>query len=181
MFCYQCEQAAEGKGCTKAGVCGKPSDVAALQDILIHALKGLSLVAVEGREKGVRDRETNLFTVKALFSTLTNVNFDPDHFVMLIRQCVALREGLKKKVKAGGGKVDFPEGPATFKPAETLDALVKQGEAVGIQSDPSINPDILSLQQILIYGINPKMGKTIRRAHNLPQAIVPEFQAFPNG
>jgi hydroxylamine reductase len=153
MFCYQCEQTLEGKGCTKAGVCGKPSDVAALQDLLIHALKGLSLVAVEGREKGVRDRETNLFTVKALFSTLTNVNFDPDHFVRLIRQSVTLRENLKKKVKASGGKVEFPEGPATFKPAETTEGLVKQGEAVGIQSDPSINPDILSLQQILIYGV----------------------------
>jgi hydroxylamine reductase len=153
MFCYQCEQTLEGKGCTKAGVCGKPSDVAALQDLLIHALKGLSLVAVEGREKGVRDRETNLFTVKALFSTLTNVNFDPDHFVRLIRQSVTLRENLKKKVKASGGKVEFPEGPATFKPAETTEGLVKQGEAVGIQSDPSIHPDILSLQQILIYGV----------------------------
>jgi hydroxylamine reductase len=153
MFCYQCEQTIEGKGCTKAGVCGKPSDVAALQDLLVHALKGLSLVAVEGREKGVRDRETNLFTVKALFSTLTNVSFDPDDFVKLIRQSVTLRENLKKKVKAAGGKVDFPDGPATFKPAETLDGLVKQGEAVGVQSDPSIDPDILSLQQILIYGI----------------------------
>ena len=153
MFCYQCEQTVEGKGCTKAGVCGKPSDVAALQDLLIHALKGLSLVAVEGREKGVRDRETNLFTVKALFSTLTNVNFNPDHFVQLIRQSVTLRENLKKKVKAAGGKVDFPEGPATFKPAETIEALVKQGEAVGIHSDPTIDPDIHSLQQILIYGI----------------------------
>jgi hydroxylamine reductase len=153
MFCYQCEQTLEGKGCTKAGVCGKPSDVAALQDLLIHALKGLSLVAVEGREKGVRDRETNLFTVKALFSTLTNVNFDPDHFVRLIRQSVTLRENLKKKVRASGGKVEFPEGPATFKPAETTEGLVKQGEAVGIQSDPSIHPDILSLQQILIYGV----------------------------
>ena len=153
MYCYQCEQTANGKGCTKGGVCGKPSDVAALQDLLIYGLKGLSLVAMEGREKGVRDREANVFTIKALFSTLTNVNFNPDHFVLLIRQCVALRENLKKKVKAAGGKVDFPEGPASFKPAETIEALVKQGEAVGIQSDPAIDPDILSLQQILTYGM----------------------------
>jgi hydroxylamine reductase len=153
MYCYQCEQTANGKGCTKGGVCGKPSDVAALQDLLIYGLKGLSLVAVEGREKGVRDREANIFTIKALFSTLTNVNFDPDHFVQLIQRCVTLRENLKKKVKAAGGKVDFSEGPATFKPTETIEALVKQGEAVGVQSDPAIDPDILSLQQILIYGI----------------------------
>jgi hydroxylamine reductase len=56
-------------------------------------------------------------------------------------------------VKAAKGKVDFQEGPATFKPATNLEGLVKQGEGVGVQSDPTINPDILSLQQILIYGI----------------------------
>ncbi|MBP1741302.1 MAG: hybrid cluster protein, partial [Deltaproteobacteria bacterium] len=80
MFCYQCEQTAKGEGCTKIGVCGKPSDVASLQDLLVYALKGLSLYAVEGRKKGVNDHEVNVFTVKAAFSTLTNVNFDPARF-----------------------------------------------------------------------------------------------------
>ena len=80
MFCYQCEQTAKGEGCTKNGVCGKPGDVAALQDLLVDALKGLSLYAVEGRKKGVNDHEVNVFTVKAAFSTLTNVNFDPARF-----------------------------------------------------------------------------------------------------
>jgi hydroxylamine reductase len=153
MFCYQCEQTANGKGCTKMGVCGKPSDVAVLQDLLIYGLKGLSLYAVEGRKVGIRDRELNTFTVEAMFSTLTNVNFDPERFVRLIQRCVALRDNLKKKVQAAGGKVDFSEGPATFKPAETLEGLIRQGEAVGVQSDPSIDPDILSLQQILTYGM----------------------------
>jgi hydroxylamine reductase len=153
MFCYQCEQTAKGEGCTKVGVCGKESDVASLQDLLIYALKGLSLYAIEGRKVGVVDREVNDFTCKAMFSTLTNVNFDPDRFVQLIQRCVALRENLKEKVKAAKGKVDFHEGPATFKPATSLDGLFKQGEAVGIKSDPSIDPDILSLQHILIFGI----------------------------
>jgi hydroxylamine reductase len=153
MFCYQCEQTAKGEGCTKVGVCGKESDVASLQDLLIYALKGLALYAVEGRKIGVVDPEVNDFTCKAMFSTLTNVNFDPDRFVQLIQRCVALRENLKEKVKAAKGKVDFQEGPATFKPATSLEGLVKQGEAVGIKSDSSINPDILSLQHILIFGI----------------------------
>jgi hydroxylamine reductase len=153
MFCYQCEQTAKGEGCTKVGVCGKESDVASLQDLLIYALKGLSLYAIEGRKVGVVDPEVNDFTCKAMFSTLTNVNFDPDRFVQLIQRCVALRENLKEKVKAAKGKVDFHEGPATFKPATSLDGLFKQGEAVGIKSDPSIDPDILSLQHILIFGI----------------------------
>jgi hydroxylamine reductase len=153
MFCYQCEQTAKGEGCTKVGVCGKESDVARLQDLLIYALKGLSLYAIEGRKVGVVDPEVNEFTCKAMFSTLTNVNFDPDRFVQLIQRSVALRENLKEKVKAAKGKVDFHEGPATFKPATSLEGLFKQGEAVGIKSDPSIDPDILSLQHILIFGI----------------------------
>lgn len=153
MFCYQCEQTAKGEGCTKIGVCGKPSDVAALQDLLVHALKGLSLYAVEGRKKGVNDHEVNVFTVKAAFSTLTNVNFDPARFKPLIERCVQLREGLKAKVKAAGGKVDFSEACANFKPGATLDELVKQGEAVGLKSDPAINPDILALQHTTLFGI----------------------------
>jgi len=153
MFCYQCEQTAKGEGCTKIGVCGKESDVAILQDLLIYALKGLSLYAVEGRKKGVVDSEVNDFTCKALFSTLTNVNFDSDRFVQLIQRTVTLRENLKDKVRAAKGKVDIQEGPATFKPAPALEGLLKQGEAVGLKSDPTIDPDILSLQHILIFGI----------------------------
>ena len=153
MFCYQCEQTAKGEGCTKIGVCGKESDVATLQDLLIYSLKGLSLYAVEGRKVGVVDPEINDFTCKAIFSTLTNVNFDPDRFVQLIQRSAVLRENLKEKVRAAKGKVDFQEGPVTFKPAKSLEDLIKQGEKVGLKSDPTINPDILSLQHILIFGI----------------------------
>jgi hydroxylamine reductase len=153
MFCYQCEQTAKGEGCTKIGVCGKPHDVASLQDLLIHSLKGLSMVAVEGRKVGVNDRDVNVFTAEAAFSTLTNVDFDPARFESLIQRSVELRESLKQKVGAAGGKADFPEGPATFKPASTVDELVKQGEAVGLKSDPSIDPDILALQHTTLFGI----------------------------
>jgi len=153
MFCYQCEQTAKGEGCTKIGVCGKPHDAASLQDLLVYALQGLSLYAVEGRKVGVVDEEVNVFTCKAAFSTLTNVNFDPARFQPLIKQAVDLREALKGKVKAAGGKVDFSEGPAAFKPASTLDDLVKQGEAVGLKSDPTIDPDILALQHTTLFGI----------------------------
>lgn len=153
MFCFQCEQTAKGEGCTKVGVCGKPHDVASLQDLLIYALKGLSQFAVEGRKVGVVDSEVNTFTVEATFSTLTNVDFDPDRFVGLINQCVDLRDRFAEKVKAAGGKTDFADGSAVFKPEQTIEAMVKQGEAVGVMSDPTIDPDIHSLQQTLIYGI----------------------------
>jgi len=153
MFCYQCEQTAKGEGCTKIGVCGKEPDVATLQDLLIYALKGLSLYAVEGRKVGVTEREVNIFTVEALFSTLTNANFDPDRFVQMIQRCVTLRDNLKEKVRAAKGKVDFPEGSATFRPVANVQELVKQGEPVGLKSDPTVDPDILSLQHILLFGL----------------------------
>jgi hydroxylamine reductase len=153
MFCYQCEQTAKGEGCTKIGVCGKKAEVAALQDLLIYALKGLSLYAAEAHKLGIATKEINYFTCEALFSTLTNVDFDPDRLTQLIHQCRKMRENLKEKVKAAGGKVDYKEGPATFTPEESLEKLVAQGEQVGLKSDPSINPDILSLQHTLLYGI----------------------------
>jgi len=153
MFCYQCEQTSKGEGCTQIGVCGKQPDVAALQDLLVYALKGLSLYALKGRKSGVIDPEVDRFTVEAMFSTLTNVDFDPDRFVALINRCVELRDNLKAKVKAAGGNIDFTEAAAGFKSESTREGLVNQGKSAGIKSDPSINPDILSLQQTLIYGL----------------------------
>ena len=153
MFCYQCEQTAKGEGCTKIGVCGKKPEVAALQDLLIYALKGLSLYAVEGRKVGVNDHEVNVFTSKAAFSTVTNVDFDPERLIPLINRCVELREQLKGNIQSAGGRVDFPDGAATFQPASTLEGLVSQGEGVGIKSDPDLDPDIHALMWTLIFGI----------------------------
>ncbi len=153
MFCFQCEQTSKGEGCTKIGVCGKQPEVAALQDLLVYAVKGLSQYAVEGRRVGVSDPEVDRFTSKALFSTLTNVDFDPARFVELINETVKQREALKEKVRSAGGKTGFTEGPAVFKPESSMEAMVKQGEKVGVKSDPDINPDILSLRELLVYGL----------------------------
>jgi hydroxylamine reductase len=153
MFCYQCEQAAKGEGCTKLGVCGKQPDVSSLQDLLIHALKGLSIYAVEGRKVGIADKDADIFTCEALFATLTNVNFDPLRLAALVKQAVELRDALREKVKAAGGSVDFSTDAAKFKPELTMDGLVAQGDKVGLKSDPAIDPDILSLQHILLFGL----------------------------
>jgi hydroxylamine reductase len=154
MFCYQCEQAANGKACTKIGVCGKDPELAALQDLLIYSLKGLSLVAFEGRGHGVNDPAVNVFLTKGLFSTLTNVDFDPTRFETLIKKSVELREGLKAKVKAAGGRTDFAHGSASFAPASDRAGMVKQGREVRERvPDAAINPDIQSLQDILLFGL----------------------------
>jgi hydroxylamine reductase len=153
MFCFQCEQTAKGEGCTKIGVCGKQPDVADLQDLLIYAVKGLSQVALEGRSVDIRDTSIDHFACEALFSTLTNVDFDPDRFVELIHNTVNSRDELKAKVAAAGGKTSFPEGPADFTPASDRENLVEQGRKVGVKSDPDIDPDVLSLRELLIYGL----------------------------
>jgi len=153
MFCNQCEQTAKGTGCTVQGVCGKKPDVAALQDLLQHAIKGLSLYAAEGRRVGVADPEVNAFTCEAMFSTLTNVNFDPARFQVFIKRCTELAAQMKDKVAKAGGNVNFSDPSAGFKPAADLEGLVKQGEEAGKVIDHDADPDIQSLQQILVFGI----------------------------
>ena len=153
MFCFQCEQTAKGEGCTKLGVCGKTPDTAALQDLLVHALKGLSVAAVAARKVGVRSREIDRFVCKALFSTLTNVDFDPERFVPMIQKAASYRDDLVGKVQAAGGNVGKDHPSVTFQPAGGRDALVAQGEGVGIKADPDMNPDLLSLRELLIYGL----------------------------
>jgi hydroxylamine reductase len=149
MFCFQCEQTAKGEGCTKIGVCGKQPDTAVLQDLLIYTVKGLSQVAVEAGRAGVSDAEVNHYTCEAIFSTLTNVDFDPDRFVALIKQGVELRDRLKSET-ASAGSLD---GPAAFSPAGDRAGMVAQGEAVGVMADESLNADIRSLRELLIYGV----------------------------
>lgn len=151
MFCNQCEQRTSG-GCVKVGVCGKKPDVAALQDLLVHSLKGLSLYAIEGRKAGITDQETDDFSVGALFSTLTNVNFDSERFVSLIKKSVELRDKMKEQVKAAGGQTDFNDDAAQFIPGATTEDMVKQGEATTLMP-VEVNPDIASLGLTTLYGL----------------------------
>jgi hydroxylamine reductase len=143
---------ATGHGCEKVGVCGKQPDVAALQDLLVHTLQGLALFAVEGRKVGVIDREVDAFSCEAAFSTLTNVNFDSERFVSLIRRAVEHRDQLTQKVQAAGGRIDFTHRAASFQPESDLDGLVRQGESAGLK-DPSMDPDIQALLHTLLFGI----------------------------
>jgi len=129
-------------------------DVAALQDLLTYAVKGLALIASEGRKVGVVDPEVNRFTVGALFATLTNVNFDPERLGALIIRTVELREELRVKVAAAGGIADFAEEVTTCMPAPTVEEMVRQGQAAEWVAPRSTeNPDIKSLQDILLLGL----------------------------
>ncbi len=152
MFCNQCEQSAKG-GCTKIGVCGKPPEVSDLQDLLIHALQGLSLYAVEGRKVGVIDADIGLFTCEGIFSTLTNVNFDEDRVAEIINRAVKLREELKEKVRAAGGNVDIDAPAANFTPAATVVEMAEQGKEIVLTGVAGENEDIVSLKLTLLFGL----------------------------
>ena len=153
MFCYQCEQTAKGVGCDISGVCGKKPDVATLQDLLVYALTGLAQVAVAAKKKGIRDRAADVFACEALFATITNVDFDPDRFVPLIRRATALRDGLLEKARAASAAADLSGDAVTFKPAADLAGMISQGEDHGIQSYPAGDADVLSLKHTLLYGL----------------------------
>jgi hydroxylamine reductase len=150
MFCYQCEQTAKGQGCTVAGVCGKTADVASLQDLLVFMLRGLSQLSIEAGKAGIKDEKIDLFTCEALFSTLTNVNFDPEAIAAYIRKTAQLQEQLRSKLQSVKGNVN-----ALFNlPLEkTIEGLVAQGKRYGINSDPTIDPDLHSFQWLLTYGL----------------------------
>jgi len=152
MFCNQCEQTAKG-GCTEIGVCGKKNDVAALQDLLTYAVRGLCHFLVSGRQTKINDADINRFFLKAIFSTLTNVNFDPARLEKLIRDTVEKRELLKKRISSGGGNISFDDPAANFQPAQDLAGLVKQGEEVGLPIDKDRYEDVKSLQELTLYGI----------------------------
>ena len=158
MFCYQCEQTAKGIGCTIMGVCGKDARTAALQDLLVYATKGLAMYAHRARQLGARDHEADVFTLEALFSTVTNVNFDPERLAALLRRLPWVRARVKTAYeeaarKAGGTPEDLG-GPAAWRPAGDLDGLVKQGEEIGVLSrKEKFGEDITGLQELLTYGL----------------------------
>lgn len=153
MFCYQCEQTAKGEGCTKIGVCGKQPDVSDLQDLTAYAMRGLAMVAQKARETGNRLSEADEYIPRILFSTLTNVNFDPDYFVCAIKEICRFREEYRKMVENTGHDLDLPEGPVTFEPASSAEGLLEQARKHGLDDYPTNDPDIRSLMHTVLYGL----------------------------
>ena len=150
MFCYQCEQTAGGKGCTKMGVCGKTPEVAALQDLLIYQIKGISCYAKELVEKGENvDKDIVSFIEDSLFTTLTNVNFDADVHVEMLKKSQKIKEALRSKVASIKNNTDH----ATYNLSETKAEMLKDAKKAGIMYDQNLDPDIRSLRQTIIYGL----------------------------
>ena len=158
MFCFQCEQTAKGTGCTLVGVCGKDPDVAVLQDLLVHATKGISMYAHRARQLGATDRSVNIFTIEALFTTVTNVNFDPQRMeIMLLKAPQIMDRAKSLYLDACRKKQQTPElleGPAAWIPDRSRRGMVDQGLVVSIESRAkTLGKDISGLQELLTYGI----------------------------
>lgn len=149
MFCYQCEQTAGGKGCTKSGVCGKTPEIANLQDLLIYQLKGISCYAKTILERGeVIDKKVIQFTENGLFTTLTNVNFDSEVHVRMLKESQQIKEALRNLA----GEGNYPE-QATYNLSGTKEDMLKDSIKAGIMYDQSIDADIRSLRSTILYGL----------------------------
>lgn len=158
MFCYQCEQTAKGVACTMQGVCGKGPEAAALQDVLVHVTKGISMHAHRARRLGARDRAVDVFVVEALFTTVTNVNFDPARLRDLVVKAATVRDRAKRLYddgcKKGGKTPETLSGPATWAPAGTLPRLLAQGAEIGVeQRRARLGDDVAGLQELILYGL----------------------------
>lgn len=149
MFCYQCEQTVGGKGCTKRGVCGKTPEIANLQDLLIYQLKGISCYAKEILDKGGNiDQEVVKFVENGLFTTLTNVNFDPEVHINLLKKSQKIKEKLRKIAPKG----EYPEH-AIYNLSDSKDEMLKDAIKAGIMYDNSLDQDIRSLRSTILYGL----------------------------
>ena len=150
MFCYQCEQTAGGKGCTKLGVCGKTPEIANLQDLLIYQLKGISFYAKHLLDSGLNvDKSIVSFIENCLFTTLTNVNFNGDDHVHLLKQSRDIKNNLKNMV----GTTEYITPAAAYELPETKADMLRDAPMAGIMYDKALDPDIRSLRQTILYGL----------------------------
>ncbi|MDD3739084.1 MAG: hydroxylamine reductase [Lentimicrobiaceae bacterium] len=166
MFCFQCQETAQNKGCTVKGVCGKTADVANLQDLLVFILKGISRNTLKLRENGVEiSKETNRFVMESLFMTITNANFDKERFVERIRAAIKLRDKLALQLKSIGAlDATCPNCDCTTWQADTVEEMEAKAATVGVLKTE--NEDIRSLRELLIYGVKG-MAAYAEHASNL--------------
>lgn len=160
MFCFHCQETTNNLNCSIRGVCGKSPEVAVLQDMLVYALKGLSIYAVKARELGYSEPATDLFVVQALFATLSNVNFDEERFVALIREAFARRDALRQQFYARYEErtgapftQPLPEAATWYYLTGDQAELMAKGATVGVMAEPELHEDLRALRELLIYGL----------------------------
>ncbi|MBU5312581.1 hydroxylamine reductase [Tissierella carlieri] len=179
MFCYQCQEAAGGKGCTKVGMCGKTADLAALQDLMIYAVKGISVLGVKADEAEIQIPVLDRFLIDSLFMTITNANFDKERFFKKIKEALKLRDVLKVTLTEKGIELGDLADAAIFTVNSDDEIVFKStSQEVGVLATE--NEDVRSLRELIIYGVkgmaayaehasnlgyeDPEISKFIRKA-----------------
>lgn len=151
MFCYQCEQTHKGEGCTLQGICGKDPRVAALQDYLAYAAKGIAQYAHRARSAGHADRGIDTFVVEALFTTVTNVNFDEARLAAMIARAAEVRDRARELCSDGAPDLT---GPARFAISTDIEKLIEWGQKIGIATRrEKLGADVTGLQELIFYGL----------------------------
>lgn len=149
MFCYQCEQTAGGKGCTKVGVCGKTAEIANLQDLLIYQLKGIACYGKNILDQGKNvDESVSKFIEDCLFTTLTNVNFDSAVHIELLKESQKIKENLRKQANC-----EIDRDVALYNLSNDKESMLKDSVKAGIMYDDKLNEDIRSLRSTILYGL----------------------------
>lgn len=175
MFCFQCQEAAHGTGCTKAGVCGKTGEVANYQDLLIYVTKGLAWYASKAEEEGVEAGKTDRVILDALFSTITNANFDGSAILDRVHQVLALRRKLKVKLEEKGVEINEDKLPEPAKwNGLSMDEYKRKAPHTGVLNTE--NEDIRSLRELIVYGVKG-MAAYAEHAMNLGHSD-PEIHRF---
>lgn len=160
MFCYQCEQRAREKACTSFGVCGKDPETAALQDLLIHACKGISWYAHRAYNLGKRDRDIDVFVVESLFTTVTNVNFDSNRLKGLIEKSTEIKKKARalyeSSAAASGKATEQAPDVVEWSPAASIAELVAQRDQINerkVARLKEIGDDIVALEDLILFGL----------------------------
>ncbi|MCG9649280.1 hydroxylamine reductase [Vibrio brasiliensis] len=162
MFCIQCEQTIQTptvKGCSFAqGMCGKTSEVSDLQDVLVYTLQGVSYWAEQALKFGIVDDAVNQWAPKAFFSTLTNVNFDPQRILELSAQAAMYKARLKEQTLAAAklGNVELDAAPvvANFElPASAEEILAFAPQVAVNRGYQEISEDVIGLRLLCLYGL----------------------------
>jgi hydroxylamine reductase len=175
MFCFQCQEAAKGTGCTIKGVCGKTPEVAGIQDVLMYFMRGLSVYAELGREKGIENEKVNQYVFEGLFMTITNANFDHQRFVKKLREGFELRKNFILELEAAGVEINQDQLPEAAKwVAFTPTEFERKAQQVGVLQ-MSENEDVRSLRELTIYGVKG-MAAYAEHAFNLGHVEKEIFQ-----
>ena len=153
MFCYQCQETAQGKGCTVIGVCGKTAKTAKLQDLLIYTTKGVALYSSILRKEGKVSQEINRYLINSLFITITNANFDDNAIIEEIRKGIKIRKELELSLNEENKKEVEKFSHLVNWQAETDEEIVEFSNEKKVGILRTENEDVKSLRELLIYGL----------------------------